>query len=144
LQNNNPIAKGPFQFTEHTARLYGLMGKGKDLRNHPIYSAEAAARLIRHNILDVLVKTGKINLIIKEKRKYVAIVKKYKVKLGDNFDKIARRYNLPSNFLMAYNGYKSSRLSKNAELEIPIKFKPEIWKLIGEDGVALALEEYNG
>ncbi len=50
-QNNNKIAKWPFQLTYFTAKKYWLIKNWKDYRNYPILSAQAAAKHLKNIFL---------------------------------------------------------------------------------------------
>lgn len=55
-------ARGAFQFMDETAKEFGLFKNGKDLRNNPWYSADAAARYIKWLFLYVTPEKDSKNL----------------------------------------------------------------------------------
>ncbi len=136
--NNNLIAKGPYQFTYSTWKLYWLIKRWEDLRNHPLLSAEAASKLIRDNIFRVLVykwKVAQVKEIVKENEIYV-------IKKWDSLKSIWKKYWYPFEFLKAYNWLKTTKLKVWQKLLIP-KFDKRISNLISDDDIYLALEMYN-
>ncbi len=146
MKDNNRHAKWFFQFTKDTGKLYWLVWFWRDLRKDPVFSAKAAAMLIRNNIFSVLVKTWKVN---KDFLKYIDKIWVYEIKKWDTIKEIAQRYNLNPEFLLKINLLMNNKLNpkllkQGQKVYIPVSFKKSIKDYILEDDIFLALEMYNG
>ncbi len=142
--NNNKIAKWPFQFTANAWNTYDLVDREKwilvnDYRNDPLKSAEGAWKHLRDLFFSLLIKRNKLD------KNDVLEYKKVKIKKWDSFFWLARKYNVNTSIVVWFNkimwqNIKTLTIWK--EIYIPTKLRNLQSKIKTED-MAFVLSIYN-
>jgi len=142
--NNNKIAKWPFQFTENTWNTYDLVDRTKhilvdDYRNDPLKSADAASKHLRDLFFKILIKRHKLE------KADILDYEKIKIKSWDSFFWLARKYNVNTSVIIWFNKIMWNNIKNLVpwqEIYIPTKIR-NLQEKVNTEDMAFVLSIYN-